>query len=189
MAFVRTRNRAALAKLLSHSDIKAVYENKSYQHQLAESLPLIQQPAAAATGRDGAGTTVAVLDTGVNYTLPAFGCIAPGVPATCRVVAAVDVAPDDYTLDDIKGHGTNVAAIIVGVAQGAKIAAVDVFTGQVAYSSDIINGINLVINNESVYNIVAMNLSLGASAQYTTECNHHGRQPRLQSLAQLEFCP
>jgi subtilisin family serine protease len=54
---------------------------------LTESLPLIHQPDAAAAGYTGAGTAVAVMDTGVDYTQPAFGsCTAPNTPAGCRVV-------------------------------------------------------------------------------------------------------
>ena len=63
MAHVKVNNRRALVKLLSHANVVAVYENKPGQHALAESLPLIGQPAAATAGYTGAGTTVVVLDT------------------------------------------------------------------------------------------------------------------------------
>ena len=57
---------------------------------------------------------------GLDYTRPAFGpCTAPGVPAaTCKVVYAEDLAPDDNQLDEStpgasdQFHGTNVAGII-----------------------------------------------------------------------------
>jgi subtilisin family serine protease len=171
MSFIKVKSRRALVKLLNHDNVKAVYENKPHKHTLTESLQLIQQPQAIATGQQGTGTTVAVLDTGVNYTHPAFGsCTAPGVPAGCRVTAALDIAADDGSLD-IHGHGTNVAGIVAGVAPGARIAALDVFNGQYAYTSDIINGINWAINNKNTYNIVAINLSLGVpGVKYTSEC-------------------
>jgi hypothetical protein len=47
--------------------------------QGGDSLPLIGQPAAAQAGFDGAGQTIAMLDTGVDFTRPEFGsCPRPG---------------------------------------------------------------------------------------------------------------
>lgn len=170
--FVRVRSRQALDRLLMHPGVAGVFENRLEQKLLAESLPLIGQPQVAAQGNLGTGTTVAVLDTGVDYTKPAFGsCTAPGVPSTCKVVYAQDFAPSDGKLDD-NGHGTNVAGIVVGVAPGAKIIALDVFgaTGS-ASSSDILNAISWVIANKATYNIVAMNLSLGSGKFTSTVAN------------------
>ena len=173
MSFIKVKSRRALVQLLNNENVKAVYENKAHVHTMAGSLPFIQQPQAIATGRQGTGTTVAVLDTGVNYTHPAFGsCIFPGYPAGCRVAVALDVAADDGSLDS-GGHGTNVAGIVAGVAPGTRIAAVDVFTGQEAKIPDIIAGINWAINNKTAYNIVAINLSLGIpGVKYTSECSN-----------------
>ncbi|MBC5766894.1 S8 family serine peptidase [Ramlibacter albus] len=171
MQFVRVSSFFGLLRVLLHADVKAVHPNALHRPVLAESLPLSRQPQMAASGMHGAGTTVAVLDTGVNYTLPAFGkCTAPGKPASCRVIAAVDIAANDNLLD-AHGHGTNVAGIVAGMAPGARIASVDVFTGDEAKSSDILSGINWAINNKAALNIVAMNLSLGiAGRKYTASC-------------------
>lgn len=88
----RISGRASLISLLNNPKVKAVYPNQKLQHQLAESLPLIRQPEAVQSGFSGADTTVAVLDTGVNYTNSAFGsCSAPNTPAGCRVVTSFDV--------------------------------------------------------------------------------------------------
>jgi subtilisin family serine protease len=171
MTVLRVKSRRALVQLLSNPNVEFVHENKAHTHTLAQSLPLINQPQAIATGRQGTGTTVAILDTGVNFTLPAFGsCTQPGVPAGCRVVAALDTAPSDGQLD-ADGHGTNVAAIAAGVAPATRIAGIDVFTGNSAYTADIITGINWAINNKTQFNIVSMNLSLGVrGVKYTNEC-------------------
>jgi subtilisin family serine protease len=172
MAHVKLTGRRAMVKLLADPDVVAVYENTAGQRAMTESLPLIGQPAAAASGYTGAGTTVVVLDSGVDYTRAAFGsCTAPGLPAdTCRVSVAFDVAPDDSSLDD-SGHGTNVSGIVAGVAPDTKLAVLDVFTaGQGAYSSDVIAGINWAITNKATYNIQSINISIGWSTKYTSTC-------------------
>ncbi|MFZ4790720.1 MAG: S8 family serine peptidase [Candidatus Competibacteraceae bacterium] len=167
MMAIRLRSSNTLDKLLRQAGIKAVYSNLKLSLLLTESLPLIRQPETAAQGGLGSGTTVAVLDTGADYTRAAFGsCAAPG--GACKVVYARDFAPDDG-VPDAHGHGTNVAGIVLGVAPGARIAALDVFNGGGASSTDIINAINWTIANKATYNIVAMNLSLGGSS-YSSLC-------------------
>lgn len=161
--FVRVRSRQALDRLLAQPGVVVVFEDRLEQKTLAQSLPLVGQPQVAAQGSLGAGTTVAVLDTGVDYTKAVFGaCVSPGVPSNCKVVYAQDFAPGDGQLDE-DGHGTNVAGIVAGVAPGTKIIALDVFgaTGT-ASSSDILSAYSWVIANKATYNIVAMNLSLGS---------------------------
>lgn len=168
---VKVRHMAALKALLGRKEIVRVYPNEAHSAHLMQSLPLIGQPAVAASGLVGAGRSIAILDTGVDYTRAAFGgCVAPGVPASCKVKAAMDFAPDDGQLDD-NGHGSNVAAIASAVAPGANIIAADVFrTDQLAYTDDLIRAINWVINNAASQKIVAMNLSLGIDANSPGDC-------------------
>ncbi|MES2536156.1 MAG: S8 family serine peptidase [Pseudomonadota bacterium] len=172
MNYVRIKNRNALVKLLNNPDVKAVHENKPHQLATVQSLPFISQPEAAGMGRGGKGTTVAVLDTGVDYTRGAFNhCTSPGTPSTCRVIAAFDTAPDDGTRDG-HGHGTNVAAIIAAVAPDSNIAAIDVFRPDGAWTKDIIAGIDWVVENKSKYNIVAVNLSIVWAQKHIVECSN-----------------
>lgn len=167
MAFKRFRSLAALQALLAHAGVVAVYENKLLHHALATSLPLINQPAVAAVGDKGAGTTVAVIDDGINYTLAAFGfCTAPGTPSGCRVVASVNFGTG--TTDN--SHGTNVSAIVLGVAPLTQIAMLNAFSGTTASSSNVISAINWSISNRSAYNIVAINMSLGDSSKNIAPC-------------------
>lgn len=171
MLLLRLDGSAPLIRLLQRADVAAVYENVKLFPVLAQSLPLVGQPAVAqAMGRTGAGKTVAVLDTGVDYTRSELGsCTAPGVPSGCRVVAALDTAPDDGVRDD-NGHGTRVAATVAGIAPGAGIAAIDVFSDGNGYSSDIIEGIDWAIANRSAYDIVAINMSLGDGVNNASPC-------------------
>lgn len=184
MAALTVSDPDALSQLLAQPRVAAVYENVPHQKVLAESLPQIKADTVHALGKKGAGATVAVLDTGVNYNLAAFGnCSAPNVPASCSVVFARDFAPEDGYGDD-DGHGTNVSAIIAGVAPDAKIAGLDVFDGEYAYSTAIINAIDWVIANKQQYNIVAMNLSLGVGgSSYSSECSSWASVPFARARA------
>lgn len=155
----------ALERLRRQPRVKRVDAVVAVAPTLTQSLPYIGQPTVQALGYTGAGTTVAVLDTGVDFTRPAFGsCSAPG--GTCKVAYAQDFATQDYQRDS-NGHGSNVAGIVLGVAPGARIAALDVFESNgLAYSNAIINAINWTISNRATYNIVAINMSLGGG-RYT----------------------
>ncbi|MBL8918353.1 MAG: S8 family serine peptidase [Myxococcaceae bacterium] len=163
---------ADLVRLGTSPMVKRVHANAAYELALTQSLALINQPAALAAGHRGEGATVAVLDTGLDYTRAAFGsCTAPGSPGTCRVPFVQDFAPTDNALDD-HGHGTNVAGIVLGVAPGARVLGLDVFSGGLAYSNHILAAIDWCIQNRTTYNIVALNMSLGggsASAPCSTD--------------------
>jgi hypothetical protein len=162
MSFLRLRSRAALDRLLANPEVVGVYEDSRLRKQLSESRLLVGQPAAAAAGHRGAGTTVAVLDGGVEYGRAAFGsCTSPGVPASCRVVAYQDFADPDNRLDDPDLHGTNVSGIVLGIAPDSRIAGLDVFNNDSTNSSIVLAAINWILSNRATYNIVAMNLSLG----------------------------
>jgi subtilisin family serine protease len=173
MTFVRIPDVARFDAISLHPRVKAVFENRLESPLLKQSLPLIGQPAVAASGRTGAGTTVAVLDTGVDYTVPAFGsCSSPGVPAGCKVVFSDDFGSPDGFLDD-DGHGTNVAGIVVGVAPGTEIASLDVydpFDGK-ARTSVILAAIDWCIDHKNTYDIVAINLSLGGTPLSSVPCS------------------
>lgn len=154
------------------ADVAAVYENLYFTPTLAESLPQVGQPAAFAQGARGAGTAVAVLDTGVDFTRAAFGnCTAPGRPAGCRVAVAREFAFDDGSLDD-DTHGTNVAGIVLGMAPSTRILALDVFDRtfgeNVTNVAGLAAAIDFVIATKFRFNTVAMNLSLGTEGAGST---------------------
>jgi subtilisin family serine protease len=179
MSFLRFRTRAGLEKVLRLGEVKAAYENRPIYPLLAYSLPFIRQPAVASRGLTGIGVTVAVIDTGINYTLAEFGsCTAPGVPAGCKVNASVDVTGHGVTLNtDPLGHGTNVAGIAAGVAPGARIASVNAFFHGTSTVNWIISGINWVIANKAAYSITAMNMSLGDGGNYSQPCADSATDP------------
>ncbi len=180
LGLYRIQNRETLAKVLNDPAVKGVYPNRKNVTTTLQSLPLINQPQAVSNGFSGAGTSVVVIDTGVNYKHADFGCTAVNTPASsCRVVYAFDSAPDDNSLDD-DGHGSNVAGIVAKVAPQTKIIGIDTFRkirvngqwGSTAYDSDILAALNWTVNNAQTYNIKAVNLSLGVpDVKYTSECD------------------
>ena len=88
---------------------KRVWLNGKVEATLDESVPQIGAPEAWAAGYDGAGTTVAVLDTGYDATHPDLAG---------RVVEAKNFTgntdPDGSVAVDGNGHGTHVASTVGG---------------------------------------------------------------------------
>jgi subtilisin-like proprotein convertase family protein len=142
------------------------------------SQTLMRSDAANAAGVTGAGQAVAVLDTGVDYTVPQLG----GAPfPNAKVVGGMDVADEDNDPMDCDGHGTSVSGIIAGptgVAPDAKIVAIKVFPSNdtanstckdTAFVSDIIQGINFAISHRAEFQIGTINMSLGAEPDDETD--------------------
>jgi subtilisin family serine protease len=75
------------------------------QAMLDQSVPQIGAPQAWQSGHTGQGTTVAVLDTGIDATHPDLAD---------AVVQAQNFTNSQYGADDRFGHGTHVASIITG---------------------------------------------------------------------------
>jgi subtilisin family serine protease len=168
---VRVRSPAVLDRAAADPSVAAIAANGEYRAFLDESLPLVNQPTAIAAGWTGAGTAVAVLDSGVDHTHADFGdCSAGPGTGTCKVVASEEMAPPDGRLDDPVLHGTNVAGIVVGVAPDTKIVALDVFDGNFAFAADVLGAIDFTIANQSTYNVRAMNLSFGDVSFHTSQC-------------------
>ena len=136
---------------------------------------VIQASVARATYNvDGAGSNVAVIDTGVSYTNPAFGAGTVG-RAGDKVVAGVDFTGSPNGVLPTWQHGTGVAGIIdsadasnPGVAPGAGIVALRVFGDDNTGSFDrIAKALDWVVQNHDQYHITAVNLSVADGGNYT----------------------
>lgn len=101
------------------SGVEKIWLDRKIKPALTGSVPQIAAPAAWAAGYDGSGTTVAVLDTGVDATHPDLA----GKVAARQDFTGQDAAGDPH------GHGTHVADTIAGagveggkgVAPGARL--------------------------------------------------------------------
>lgn len=168
VARVRLESLAALKALLDSDSVRRVETDEVLQIEMADGLELIGQPGVAAAGLDGAGASVAVLDTGVDFTLPELGgCERAGAPG-CPIRYAVDIAPDDGERD-AHGHGTNVAGIVHGVAPAAGILSFDVAEGTGVSTSNLVRAIDWIIAHREEHQVVAINMSVGGGA-FDTPC-------------------
>ncbi|QUQ66575.1 S8 family peptidase [Kutzneria sp. CA-103260] len=127
---------------------------------LDQSAPQVGAPAAWAAGLDGAGTTVGIVDTGIDLTHPDLAG---------AVVAAANFTTDPGVTDSY-GHGTHVASIIAGtgkasggryrgIAPGAKLVIAKVFDASGSGTdSQVMAGMEWAAEHGAK----VINLSLGA---------------------------
>lgn len=172
-----------IGRLLSINGVKAVYPNEEYEvsdanlidfgenlPEMMETAPYIESHEAWDAGYTGEGVTVAVIDTGVDFTHPdlshAFGDylgwdFVDNDPDPQETLIEDVVNPEDAT-----NHGTHVAGTIaangdlVGVAPDATLLAYRVLgPGGKGSTDHVIAAIERAVEDGADI----MNLSLGAS--------------------------
>jgi subtilisin-like proprotein convertase family protein len=134
---------------------------------------LIRSDSANAAGFTGSGSAIAIIDTGVDYTVPDMG---GGAFPNAKVIGGTDLGDNDSDPMDCEGHGTEVANVAAGpngVAPSSKIVAIKVFQSggncDTAFDSAIIAGVNYAVTNKSRFGIIAINLSLGGEYEDTLD--------------------
>lgn len=146
-----TLDAAALQRLAASGSVASIEEDFAVRPTLAQSVPLIEANKAWAKGFTGAGSYVAILDTGVAKNHPMLrgkvvseacysttlasaraSSLCPGGAASSTAPGSALNCPDEVA--DCQ-HGTHVASIaagssarLKGVAPGAKVIAIQVFS-------------------------------------------------------------
>jgi serine protease AprX len=127
----------------------------------------------AAAGDTGQGVTVAVVDTGIDQ-LPDF---------SGRLIGGVDLTGGGNPFQDGYGHGTFVAGLIAGdgassngqysgEAPGANLVSIKVAGANgLTDVGTIIQGLQWAVDNQALYQIKVLNLSLGFQSNESTVIN------------------
>ncbi len=162
--------------------VVAVHENRLRRPSMASALAYIGASRWQAEGYTGAGTAVAVLDTGIRYWSGFFGTCAAAGDAGCRVKVFEGFATltlgtgttDPIEVANAEAHGTNVGGIVGAMAPGADLLSLGVFGlydpdpstgfegGTAASDGDVVSALDWSIEHRTEYNIVSANMSLGS---------------------------
>jgi len=158
--------------LIKSPNVDYIYFNRRASIQLEQSLPLINLTSLLnTTNFTGAGQTICIVDTGINWSHPDLGgCFGNG----CKVLDGFDFHNNDSDPMDDNDHGTYVAGIaaakggINGVAPNARLIAMKVCgsTGTNCGLVAISNAITWCTLNKSAYNISIISISLSNNLSY-----------------------
>ena len=143
---------AARAALDRAPEVLRVFEDEILRPVLAQSVPIVQGDQVWAAGYDGSGTTIAVIDTGVDAQHPFFAgrvvaeacfsstvaglsqstCpngtdqqLGPGAGAPCSLG---DCLHGTHVAGIAAGNGANAGVAYSGVARNARLMAIQVFS-------------------------------------------------------------
>ncbi len=169
--------------LNSGLDALSIYENKNLEYFLRDSRKLIgTERVWAELGYTGKGTTVAVIDSGIDATHPDLP-LGTKVVQNVKLLVGVGIFGSQATYlenvantDTSSGHGTHVAGTIAGlgtasnglyrgVAPEAQL--VGIGAGEGLNILWALEGFNYVIKNKEAYGIDVINNSWGTTGDYS----------------------
>ena len=170
-----------LQDLLALDEVASVEEDAVLGLHTRQGIPLMDA-SQARTQYAGNGVSIAILDTGIDYTHGKLG--GSGFP-NAKVIGGYNFVANSADPMDDNGHGTSVAGIaagdidstgdyIGGVAPGARLYAVKVADSKgAAYDSTIISGLEWCITHQKdqpTYPIRVINVSMGTGG-FTSACD------------------
>jgi parallel beta-helix repeat protein len=166
--------RSDIEKIKNLPHVKAVYPDSVVSIALQDGVPLInatevwQMKDSNNKFVTGENITVAIIDTGIDYTHPDLG---GGFGPSYKVIGGYDIYNDDSDPMDDNGHGTHCAGIVAangtlkGVAPSAKLMAYKVLSsGGSGWSSDVIAGVEMATdpdgdpNTDDGADVISMSL-------------------------------
>jgi len=170
-------SREKVDELKKIKGVKNVHPNKEIRISLYESIRVINADDVwkeldfEGNNITGQGMTIAIIDTGIDYTHPDLGgCFGND----CKVIGGYDFINDDNDPMDDHGHGTHCAGIaagngiLKGVAPDAKLYAYKVLSAGGSGSTEgVIAGIERAVdpNNDGDFSdhVDVISMSLGRS--------------------------
>ncbi len=169
-----------LQALVSSGDVVSIEKDFIVYPNLAQGIPLMNATTARSS-YSGSGLSVAICDTGIDYTHSRLG--GGGFPNS-KVIGGYDCGEDKSDPMDGNGHGTACAGIVAGdlgtvgdyiggVAYGAKLYALKISntpTGGSAYTSDMIEAWEWCIthqNDDPGNPIMIVSTSFGGGRYYS----------------------
>ncbi|MFD3406888.1 S8 family serine peptidase [Kribbella sp. NPDC058693] len=169
-----TTDAAGVARLRTLPGVTAVYPDQQVHSSGDAAVAQIKAPEVwqtkdrKGTAVTGAGQTIAIVDTGIDYTHPDLG---GGFGKGHKVAAGYDFVNNDADAMDDNGHGTHVAGIVAGrstqadgrtgVAPGATLTAYKVLGADGnGYESAVIAGFEAAVAADNPFRATVVNLSL-----------------------------
>jgi hypothetical protein len=163
-----TTQNETLEQLIKHPNVRAINLDQTRYMLDAESDALTRAPDVQSSGYTGAGTRVAVIDSGINTT---HVNLADDLFAQACFRTENDCPGGPTSAEDQGGHGTHVSGIITGgdgVAPDAEIIALKVFTTGSTSDTNILNALNAIVSNDATWQTNVVNMSLGGG-NYATQ--------------------
>lgn len=141
-------------------------------------------------GIDGSGGAAVVLDSGLDTDHPFFGPDSDGDGVADRIVYQQDFGNNDFDVNGPNAHGSNVTSIVgsqddvhTGMAPGADLIHLKVFSDAGGGNFSMAErALQWVVANQSSFNIVSVNMSLGDQQNHTFERSLYGLGDELAAL-------
>lgn len=163
-----------ISNLKGIKGIKAVYQNTHITAQMNNAKKIVNWDNPHEKGVNGKDITIAILDTGIapieDFTKPRN-----------RIIGFKDFINNKTAAYDDNGHGTHVAGIAAGngirsngrycgIAYESNLVGVKILdkAGK-GNASNVLAGIQWIIDNKSKYNIRIANLSIGSPTTTSTD--------------------